>query len=325
MEIALLLLCMIGTVLMGVLGIKSTQQEASTVQLRISAMTQTNYPGYDPSKQLLRDQALKQSFNERVLFPFAQSIFDKTQQFIPLTSQSWVKKKLIQAGYHKPHYPKIFLGIQLICTLTIFGTLFAITSLFGQFGGMISILVSGFFGMSGYIMPMLWLFQQAQKRQESIQKSLPDFLDLLIICVEAGLGLDTAIHKIVQINNERTSSFLRDELIRYNNDLALGKPRRDAMVDMAIRTGVEDLQMIMNALVQAFEMGSSVAFTLRVQADTLRNKRLQKAEEKANKVAVKMVLPIYIFLFPAIFVTIFGPIGLIMINTIMEIFSKVSL
>jgi tight adherence protein C len=298
-------------------GMKSSAEDRQ-VQSRIQTLARPE----DKQKYVLREKALESSFNERVLFPIAQRIFDKFQAIIPLSSKSWVKTKLIQAGYQKPHYPKIFLGIQLLTTLAMFGMLTTINTLFGRFPGVLGFVIAFFFGVAGYILPMIWLMQQAKKRQESIQKSLPDFLDLLVICVEAGLGLDTAISKLSSLKSVKTSDYLRHELVHYTKDVGFGKPRKDALLDMAYRTGVDDFSTIVNALVQAYEMGTGVAQTLRVQSDSMRVKRLQKAEEKANKIPVKMVLPIYIFLFPTIFLAIFGPMGMIMFKTVMTIFGK---
>lgn len=317
MTIILLSICLIGTIVLLVVGLKSSKQDQK-VDERLSTLNKT--PADTKNNRVIRKKAMEASFNERVLFPMAQKIFDKTQQIIPLSSKSWVKAKLVQAGYQKAHYPKIFLGIQLLTTIMLFGTLFTLTSLFGsKFGGLTGIIISCVFGLIGYALPMLWLLQQASRRQESIQKSLADFLDLLVICVEAGLGLDTAINKISNLKSVRTSHYLRDELQIYTKDVAFGKPRKDALLALAERTGVDDLNSIINAIVQSYEMGTGVAHTLRIQSDSLRIKRLAKAEEKANKIPVKMVMPIYIFLFPAIFVCIFGPIGMIMIDAVMKI------
>lgn len=309
-------LLLILTVVFLVLGMKSSQADGK-VHERITELSRQ-----ESKKIINRKKQLESSFQSRVLFPFAQMIFDKTQAVIPLSSKSWVKTKLVQAGFQKPHYPKVFLGIQLLCTVVLFGMLFSIVALFGNINGLVGFLIALSFGLAGYGLPMIWLLQQAQKRQESIQKSLADFLDLLVICVESGLGLDVAINKITSLKTVKTSNYLRDELNRYTRDVGFGRARKDALLDMAERTGVDDLNSIINAIVQSYEMGTSVAHSLRVQSDSLRVKRLAQAEEKANKVPVKMVIPIYIFLFPAIFVCIFGPIGMIMFKAVISIFSN---
>lgn len=299
-----------------VMGIKANKYD-QLIQARLD-----NILAKGEAKKVTRKKQLEGDFNQRVLFPFAIKFFDRIQRFIPLNSKSWVKAKLVQAGYTKSHYPKVFLGIQFLTTALMFGVLMAFTTVFGKVNGLIGIVVSVVFAGFGYGMPMVWLLQQAKKRQDSIQKALPDFLDLLVICVEAGLGLDVAISKIANLKTVKTSNYLREELMRYTKDVGFGKPRKEALLGMAERTGVDDLNVIINALVNAYEMGTGVSQTLRVQADSLRVKRLARAEERANKIPVKMVLPIYIFLFPAIFVCIFGPIGMVMFEAVMAIFAN---
>ncbi len=317
----LIAICAIGTVVMVILGIKSSKED-NVIQERIKTIHASSAASaIDPKKQMRKKQ-LESSFQQRVLFPVATQIFEKCQQVIPLSSKSLVSAKLIQAGYQKPHYPRIFLGIQLIFTAVLFGFMLVFTTLFGKFGGPTGLMISGGFALVGYGLPLIWLIQQASKRQESIQKSLADFLDLLVICVEAGLGLDTAISKIANLKSAKTSHYMREELLIYTKDVGFGKPRRQALLDLAQRTGVDDLNAIINAIVQSYDMGTGVANTLRVQSDSLRVKRLSKAEEKANKIPVKMVPPIYMFLFPMIFVSIFGPIAMIMMGAVMQIFNS---
>ncbi|MBX2861113.1 MAG: type II secretion system F family protein [Vampirovibrio sp.] len=319
MEVMLLIFCLLGTLALFAVGLMSNR-ENQQVQERLSQISNTP----ESATQMLRKKSMEKSFKDRVLFPVAQNFFDRVQAFIPMGSKSWVSAKLVQAGYTKTHYPQVFLGIQLLTTLILFGGFFTISLLFGKLDGMLGIAIPIVFGLMGLLLPMLWLSQQAKKRQDSIQKSLPDFLDLLVICVEAGLGLDVAINKLANLKTSKTSSYLREELNLYTKDVAFGKARKQALLDMATRTGVEDFATIINALVQSYEMGSSVAHTLRVQSETLRTKRMQKAEEKANKISVKMVLPIYIFLFPSIFVSILGPIAMIVVKAVSEILGSMA-
>jgi tight adherence protein C len=321
MHVILPIIMVLVTVGLLVFGLRANKEDEK-VQERISALSQRE----DRKKLVVsRKKQLESSFQSRVLFPFAQMIFDKTQAFIPLGNKSWVKTKSMQAGYQKPNFPKIFLGFQLLFTVMLFGMLFGFTALFGKVNGALSFTISAFFGLAGYGFPMLWLMQEAQKRQDGIQKSLADFLDILVICVEAGLSLDVAINKIINLKTVRTSTFLREELIHYTRDVGFGRARKDALLDMAERTGVDDFNTIINAIIQSYEMGTSVAHTLRVQADSLRVKRLAKAEETANKVPVKMVIPIYVFLFPAILVCIGGPIVVVFIDSVGTIFSSMKL
>jgi tight adherence protein C len=304
-----------------IVGLKANKED-DQVQARIDSLSDRER-GKKPA--VSRKKQLESNFQTRVLFPFAQMIFDRTQAFIPLSNKSWVRMKSLQAGYHKASFPKIFLGFQLLCTVVMFGMLFSFTALFGKVNGAVGFIISAFFGLAGYGLPMLWLLQQAQKRQDGIQKSLADFLDILVICVEAGLSLDVAIGKIINLKTVRTSTFLREELEHYTRDVNFGRARKDALLDMGERTGVDDFNTIINAIIQSYEMGTSVAHTLRVQADSLRVKRLTQAEEKANKVPVKMVIPIYVFLFPAILVCIGGPIVVVFIESVGSIFSNMKL
>lgn len=313
MDVLIIIGCVLGTIVMFAVGMILSKEETQ-VQERISTLTQQS----DKNSPLMRQKVMQGSFSERVLFPFAQSIFDKTQSVIPLGSKSWVRTKLIQAGYMKPHYQKVFFGIQILATCILFGFFVGISTLIENVPPMLGLMAALFFGGVGYGMPMAWLLQQAQKRQTGIRKSLPDFLDLLVISVEAGLGLDMAITKLSNLKCVRTSAYLKEELKRYTHDIALGKPRKEALTDMGTRSGVDEFTVIINALVQSYEMGTGVAHTLRVQSESLRIKRIQRAEETANKIPVKMVIPIYIFLFPSIFLAIFGPIAMIAMKAIMS-------
>jgi tight adherence protein C len=317
MNTILMGLMALGFVVMLVMGLRANKAEKQ-VETRLQSLTMAAAP--TKNMGFNRQKALEtQSFNQRVLFPFAQRVFDKTQQVIPLSSKSWVKAKLIQAGLTDPQYPKIFLGIQLLMMAALGGGTFFLSLVLGRLPGLPGLLLTLFVTGVGMVFPLLWLVQQAGNRSKSIQKSLPDFLDLLVICVEAGLGLDAAISRICALKSVKTSTYLREELKRYSKDLNIGRSRKEALLDLGVRTGLEDFNTVVGALVQSYEMGTSVAHTLRVQSDTLRVKRLQQAEERANKIPVKMVLPIYIFLFPTIFLSIFGPMGMLMIKSVTAI------
>ena len=165
MQTVIAIVCIGMTVAFMLIGVKANQED-NQVQERISELSRNE----NQKKHSSRQKQLESSFSERVIFPFAQMVFDRTQAVIPLTSKSWVKMKLIQAGYQKPHYQKVFLGIQLLCTVVLFGTMFSFTALFGQVGGMLGIIIGGFFCAAGYGLPLLWVIQQAGKSQESIPK-----------------------------------------------------------------------------------------------------------------------------------------------------------
>lgn len=321
MEILLLIGCAFGMLALLYFGVQMNK-DRQEIKERVTGLTRaSNAPA---AKPMIRQKALEQSFTHRVILPMAMKLFERFQAIIPLSSKSFVRAKLMQAGYTRPKDIKQFLGIQILSTVALMGFMIAVGLLATWMPLPLTLFLIFGAGAVGYGFPLVWLIQQAQKRQESIQKSLADFIDLLVICVEAGLGLDMAINKIATLKSVRTSEFLREELQRYTKDIGFGKPRREALGDLAERIGLDDLTAVINALIQAYEMGTGVAHTLRVQSESLRVKRLQKAEEKANKIPVKMVLPIYIFLFPAIFVSIFGPIGMVMVKTVMDIFATMN-
>ena len=151
--------------------------------------------------------------------------------------------------------------------------------------------------------PSIWLSAKAKQRQKQILKSLPDAIDLLTTSVEAGLGIDAALGQVA----EKVRGPISTELRRVLRDMAMGLARREALKDFARRTQVPDVQQFVNAIVQAEQMGVSLGQVIRVQADQMRTKRRQRAEQQAYKAPVKMVFPLVLFIFPAIFVVVLGP------------------
>jgi tight adherence protein C len=277
---------------------------------------------YQPETETRKNE-LSDSFQNRILVPLALSLSDFVQKLIPTNGKSFIRLKLVHAGYPKPQHFKTFMGVQLMVLvlpiafallLTVTGRMPPMVANSSLLTGLIAIPAAA--GM-GILFPMMWLVDNAAKRQKSIQKALPDFLDLLVISVEAGMGMDVAIQKISKLEGLGDSPEFRNELFKYTGDINLGKSRRQALLDFAERIGLEDLNSVVSALVQAFEMGTGVAQTLRVQSDTLRSKRLYRAEANAAKVATKMVLPTYLFFFPAIFIVMLGPM-------IMDAIGKIS-
>jgi tight adherence protein C len=158
----------------------------------------------------------------------------------------------------------------------------------------------------GYLLPELWLMWRIQARQHRLRLGLPDALDMLVICVEAGLGLDQAIMRVAQ-ELSITHPQLSEELQLVNMEMRVGKTRLEAMRELARRTGVEDIKALVAMLIQTERFGTSIAQSLRVHSDDLRMKRRQRAEEMSAKTTVKMVPPLVFFIFPALMVVILGP------------------
>ncbi|HXH05193.1 MAG TPA: type II secretion system F family protein [Vicinamibacterales bacterium] len=211
-----------------------------------------------------------------------------------------IRLRLVQAGFRRDDALTIFFGIRVACSLLLFA-LFS-TSLLGRPNLTLALAGVGV----GYIVPGMVLARLAKRRQHRIRLSLADALDLLVVSVEAGLGLDQALSRVGQ---ELAFAYpdLADELRLVNLELRAGKPRAEALRNLAERTGVDDLNALVTMLIQTDKFGTSIAQSLRVYSETLRTKRRQRAEEAAAKTGVKMVFPLVFCIFPAIWVVTIGP------------------
>ena len=209
-----------------------------------------------------------------------------------------LQKKLVCAGYRNKEALTIFMGIRLAASITAFGI--AASPLVGSRPIAIGV------AAVGYLLPSMALGRIAKKRQHRIRLSLADVLDLLVVSVEAGLGLDQALQRVGE-ELSSTHKDLSEELRLVNLEMRAGKARSEALRNLADRTGVDDLTSLAAMLIQTDKFGTSVAQSLRVHSDTLRTKRRQRAEEAAAKTGVKMVFPLVFCIFPAIWVVTIGP------------------
>ncbi len=220
------------------------------------------------------------------------------------TEQSKIKVRLANAGFSHPNAVRNFLASKSIVAMAgaFFGTVYGLAN---ASTGM-SLVIGG--GL-GFFMPEIILTLMKWSRQQKIFLQLPDALDLLVVCVEAGLGLDAGLRRV----SEELSTGAPEvcaELAQANMQLQMGKPRKEVLHDLGIRTGVDDMKALAAILIQADRFGSSIAQALRVQSDSMRTKRRQMAEEKAQGAAVKMIFPLVLFIFPGIFVILVGPAGI---------------
>jgi tight adherence protein C len=161
----------------------------------------------------------------------------------------------------------------------------------------------------GFYVPTLVLGRLVKRRKTQIFQGLPDALDLLVVCVEAGLGLDQAMRRVAQ-EMKKSYRIIAEEFGLCNLQLQMGRARNQVLTDLGARTGVDDLRSLASILIQADKFGSSIANALRVQSDAMRVRRQQIAEEKAAKTAVKLIFPLVLFIFPGIFVVLVGPAGI---------------
>ncbi|HKB04108.1 MAG TPA: type II secretion system F family protein, partial [Gemmataceae bacterium] len=161
-------------------------------------------------------------------------------------------------------------------------------------------------GGIGFYLPQIALWLLVTSRKKEVFLTLPDALDLLVVCVESGLGLDAAMRKVTEEMKNHAKTIC-EEFALANLQLQMGRPRREVLHDLGVRTGVDDMKALAAILIQADRFGSSIAQALRVQSDSMRVRRRQIAEEKAAKTAVQLIFPLVLFIFPAIFVVLVGP------------------
>jgi len=223
-----------------------------------------------------------------------------------------LKDKLSYAGFRGESASTVFLGIKfaslLVGLMMAAGTIAFWTGI-NQSG----LMRAGAIACMMFFLPSIVLWYLGKKRKEQIFLGLPDALDLLVVCVEAGLGLDQAMRKVAE-EMKKTYRIISEEFGLCNFQLQMGRTRTEALHELGQRTGVADLRSLASIIVQADKFGSSVAQALRVQSDAMRTRRQQMAEEKAAKTAVKLIFPLVIFIFPGIFVVLVGPAAITMMR-----------
>jgi len=230
---------------------------------------------------------------------------------------SKIRKLLVQAGYHHENSVRIFVSLKIISAIGFF----LITIIFvgilpnKPFSSVLS--MGCIMGPIGYLIPVLILNSKIRRRQTQISVGLTDALDLLVICVEAGLGLNAAILRVGQDIKIQCKA-LSEEFLLVNQDLRTGVPRTKALRNMSNRSKVEDLRILVGSLVLADRLGTGIADTLRVQADSLRTRVRQRTEERAAKASIKMLFPLVFFILPALFIILLGPAFISIFETLTE-------
>jgi tight adherence protein C len=243
-----------------------------------------------------------------------QKTSELTKSFVPKNEAdaNKLKNTLSSAGFRMEGLVPIFYGLKFVLLLV------------GFFGGGGLLLYSKGVSQNTFIwvagvtalcfwLPDIVLGYLARKRQQAVFLALPDVLDMMVVCVEAGLGLDQAMRKVSD-EMKKAYPVLATEFNLTNFHLQMGRSRADALHDLGVRTGVADLRGLAAVLIQADKFGSSVAQALRVQSESMRTRRSQMAEEKAAKTAVKLLFPLVVFIFPGIFVVLVGPAAITMVR-----------
>jgi tight adherence protein C len=298
MELVILLvlgLLLLGGLILAIVGVMRSR-ESEAVEERLEEFGTLDHP------PTLEEIELSQPFTERVLAPLIQNFAQLAMRFTPQEAIASVEHKLELAGRPYGWGGSEFFGLRLLLSLLLGGLgvfLFMTSSM--SLMRRILMIVGGV--ALGYYLPMLWIGSKISRRQDEIEKALPDALDLLTICVEAGLGFDTAMAKVA----DKWDNELSEAFNRVLQEVQLGRLRRHALRDMADRMEVQDVSTFVAAIIQAEELGVSIAKVLRIQSDQMRMRRRQRAEELARQAPIKMLPAIAFLIFPSIFIILLGP------------------
>jgi tight adherence protein C len=291
-------------------GDSKPRAESRLDNLRDPRRGRTEEPNDTASKQAKKNAALT-AMLEKATSPLAKSVKGTEKEMGEL------REILMNAGFRRENAPIVFKGMQLILTGVglFFGGVFGLVA-DGLTQGMVMKVAIGV--IIGFMFPKMILGQMAKSRKMKIFLGLPDALDLMVVCVEAGLGMDQALRKVAD-EMKKSHPAIGEEFSIANQQLQLGRARSEVLQALGFRSGVDDLKQLASILIQADKFGSSIGTALRVQSDSMRTKRRQMAEEKAAKTAVKMIFPLVLFIFPGIFVVLVGPAAIQMYRELLTI------
>lgn len=251
-------------------------------------------------------EELEKPFTERVLAPLGDRFVDTGRKIVRADTAKKIQHRLDIAGNPPGWDVNRIIGLKVLglAVFTVAGGLYLSTSMDWPFLQVVLATVGA--GALGYVLPNILLYNAGTKREQLIQNSLPDALDLLTVSVEAGLGFDAAVERVAK----NTEGPLSMEFSRLLQEIQLGVGRTDAMRAMAERSSLEDLKSFCLAMVQADSLGIPIGRVLRVQSQEMRTKRRQRAEEKAQQVPVRIMIPLVLFILPCLFIVILGPAGI---------------
>lgn len=295
----------IGAVILVVIGMRSPQGE-DPLQSRLAEFAARG------ESVTLEEIELSQPFSQRIIYPMARRVGELVMRFTPQNAIQQMSRKLELAGNPGNLDPAIFFALRFL-GLPLGGLFLFLDGIAkaGTFMDKKGLLLGIPAAVLGFYLPDLILQSRIDRRQKGIRKAMPDALDLLTICVEAGLGFDGSMAKIYEKwDNELARAFGR--VVR---EIQLGKLRREALRDMAERLGIPEMTSFVAAVIQSEQLGVSMAQVLRIQADQMRVRRRQLAEEEAHKAPIKMLIPMALFIFPSICIVLMTPAVLILIET----------
>ncbi len=260
----------------------------------------------------LEEMELRLPITERLLVPMLQRLAAFFFRLTPGSQIATTRRNLAMAGNPRGLTVASYQLLRLAAGIGLAGA-------FSFYSGLANLPMTASIGVGlplaalGFMLPSMWLGSQVRRRQEVIQRALPDAIDLLTVCVEAGAGFDAAMAKVV---NKWTGP-LALEFERLLTDMRMGRSRRDALRELADRTGVLDVQSFVSALIQADQLGVGLIKVLRIQAEQMRQRRRLRAEEQAQRAPVKMLFPLIFLIFPSVYIIILGPAAL----SLLKVFS----
>ncbi len=290
-------------VILVIVGLRAPEA-ADPIQERLAEFSVREEP------MTLEEIELSQAFYQRVILPLLNRIGKIASRFTPQATLESARKRLEMAGNPMQMDPAFFLAMRSVLAVLFGGSIFVVFAVSGRSWAQGLVLSALFFAV-GFYFPDLWLTSRIARRKKGIFRAMPDALDLLTICIEAGLGFDAAMAKV----HEKWDNDLALELGRVIQEIRLGKLRRDALRDMADRLGVPELTSFVAAVIQSEQLGVSMAKVLRIQSDQMRVRRRQMAEEEAHRAPIKMVFPIGLLIFPSLFIILLGPAALLLFRS----------
>ncbi|HEY8633936.1 MAG TPA: type II secretion system F family protein [Candidatus Dormibacteraeota bacterium] len=307
MSVTLLLAIVVGLgILMIFIGLARTPQTntALMVQQRLQV-----YGAAGSDKPLtLEEVELSRPFSERFLRPAIERLGSMLSRSTPQKAAQDLDNRLEMAGRPGNLTPADFGAVRLVAAAVMAAVGLLLGLLMGGLVYTVGGLVVG--AGLGYFLPVLWLKQKVDARRAQIQKGLPDAMDLLVIAVDAGLGFDAALARVT----DKYKNALSDMFAKVLREVSLGRPRLEAMDEMGRSSGVDDLHNFIQAIIQSEQFGTGIGKILRIQADEMRRKRRQRAQEKAAQATLKMMLPMVGCIFPTLWIVLLGPAALILLK-----------
>jgi tight adherence protein C len=294
-----------GGVLLFFIGISRTPSTntAAMVQQRLSV-----YGGEQQKALTIEEIELQRPFSERVLRPAIERLGSLLSRSTPQKTRQDLLNRLELAGRPGNLTPEDFTAVRLVSA----AVLAAVGVLLGLLlaNPLYLVIALAFGAIFGYYLPVLYIKQKVDARRTEIQKGLPDALDLLVICVDAGLGFDASLARVT----DKYKNALSELISKALREVSLGRPRLEALDEMGRNSGVDDLHNFVQAVIQSEQFGTGIGKILRIQADEMRRKRRQRAQEKGAQATLKMMLPMVGCIFPTLWIVLLGPAVLILMR-----------